>query len=207
MQLSKDTPAIITGGASGLGRATAEGFAAAGVPVAIFDINEEAGLEVASAIGGTFHKVNILDEDSVVAGFEAARAAQGQERICVHCAMASTRGKTLAYDKESGGYKKLDTDTYARGVAGVLVASFRIASHSALGMSALDPMEDGERGCITMTASVAAQDARYFCDAAHVGRAAAGAGQSGCVRAVSETPRQAGRVRFAGHGTGAQWLF
>ncbi|MEO1190003.1 MAG: SDR family NAD(P)-dependent oxidoreductase, partial [Pseudomonadota bacterium] len=96
MQLSKDTPVIVTGGASGLGRATAEGFAAAGVPVAIFDINEEAGQDVARAIGVTFHNVNILDEESVIAGFEAARAAQGQERICVHCAMASTRGKTLA---------------------------------------------------------------------------------------------------------------
>jgi len=160
MKLSQQTPAIVTGGASGLGRATAEAFAAAGVPVAIFDINEDAGHEVANAIGGSFHNVNILDEASVVAGFESARAAQGQERICVHCAMASTRGKTLAFDKQSGGYKKLDTETYARGVEGVLVASFRVASHAALGMSALDPMEDGERGAITLTASVAAQDAQ-----------------------------------------------
>ncbi len=160
MKLSQQTPAVITGGASGLGRATAEAFAAAGVPVAIFDINEAAGREVANAIGGSFHNVNILDEASVVAGFEAARAAQGQERICVHCAMASTRGKTLAFDKQSGGYKKLDTETYARGVEGVLVASFRVASHAALGMSGLEPMEDGERGAITLTASVAAQDAQ-----------------------------------------------
>lgn len=160
MRFSQQTPAVITGGASGLGRATAEAFAAAGVPVAIFDINEAAGREVASAIGGSFHNVNILDEASVVAGFEAARAAQGQERICVHCAMASTRGKTLAFDKQSGGYKKLDTETYARGVEGVLVASFRVASHAALGMSGLEPMEDGERGAITLTASVAAQDAQ-----------------------------------------------
>ena len=160
MQLSQDTPAIVTGGASGLGRATAEAFAAAGVPVAIFDINDEAGEAVANAIGGSFHHVNILDEESVVAGFEAARAGQGQERICVHCAMASTRGKTLAYDKQTGGYKKLDTETYAKGVEGVLVASFRVASHAALGMSSLEPLEDGERGAITMTASVAAQDAQ-----------------------------------------------
>ena len=160
MQLSKDTPAIVTGGASGLGRATAEAFAAAGVPIAIFDINDDEGHQVANKIGGTFHHVNILDEESVASGFEAARASQGQERICVHCAMASTRGKTLAYDKESGGYKRLGTDTYARGVAGVLVASYRIASHAALGMAAAEPMEDGERGCITLTASVAAQDAQ-----------------------------------------------
>lgn len=160
MQLSNSTPAIITGGASGLGRATAEALAATGVPVAIFDINDDAGKQVAEAIGGTYHHVDILDEASVVAGFEAARAEQGQERICVHCAMASTRGKTLAFDKQAGGYKKLDTDTYAKGVSGVLVASFRIASHAALGMANADPMEDGERGCITLTASVAAQDAQ-----------------------------------------------
>ena len=67
MQLSQDTPAIVTGGASGLGRATAEAFAAAGVPVAIFDINDEAGEAVANAIGGSFHHVDILDEESVVA--------------------------------------------------------------------------------------------------------------------------------------------
>jgi len=160
MQLSNTTPAIVTGGASGLGRATAEALAGIGVPVAIFDINDEAGQRVAEAIGGSYHHVNILDEDSVVAGFDAARAAQGQERICVHCAMASTRGKTLSFDKQMGGYKKLDTETYARGVEGVLVASFRIASHAALGMANADPMEDGERGCITLTASVAAQDAQ-----------------------------------------------
>ena len=160
MQLSKDTPAIVTGGASGLGRATAAALVEAGVPVAIFDINDEAGNAAADEIGASYYHVNILDEDSVVAGFDAARAAQGQERICVHCAMASTRGKTLAYDKETGGYKKLDTETYAMGVAGVLVASFRVASHSALGMASLDPMEDGERGAITLTASVAAQDAQ-----------------------------------------------
>ena len=160
MQVSKDTPVIVTGGASGLGRASAEAFAAAGAPVAIFDINEDAGNEVATAIGGTFCNVNILDEDAVVAGFEKARAANGQERVCVHCAMASSRGKTLAFDKETGGYKRLSTEDYTFGVQGILIASYRIASHSALGMANLDPLEDGERGAITLTASVAAQDAQ-----------------------------------------------
>ncbi len=160
MQISKDTPVIVTGGASGLGRATAEAFAAAGAPVAIFDINEAAGVEVAKAIGGTFCNVNILDEDAVIAGFDKARAAHGQERVCVHCAMTSKGGKTLAFDKQTGGYKRLSTDDYEFGVKGVLVASYRIASHAALGMASLDPMEDGERGAITLTASVAAQDAQ-----------------------------------------------
>ena len=160
MHISKSTPVIVTGGASGLGRASAEAFAAAGAPVAIFDINEDKGNEVANAIGGTFHNVNILSEDSVVAGFEAARAAHGQERVCVHCAMTAKGGKTLAFDKSSGGYKRLATEDYEFGVQGVLVASYRVASLSALGMSSAEPMEDGERGTITLTASVAAQDAQ-----------------------------------------------
>ncbi len=172
MEFSKNTPAVVTGGASGLGQATARAFAAAGVPVAIFDINDEMGEQTASEIGATYHHVNILDEDSVIAGFEAARAAHGQERICVHCAMASTRGKTLAFDKETGGYKRLDTETYAKGIAGVMIASYRVASLSALGMSSAEPMHDGERGCITMTASVAAQDAQ-------IGQVVYGSGKAG----------------------------
>ena len=158
MKIDNTTAAIVTGAASGLGRATADTLAAAGVKVAIFDVNEEAGTEVARAIGGIFCKVDITDEASVVAGFEKARAAHGQERICVHCAMTSRRGKTLAFDKEAGRLKRLSTEDYAYGVNGILIASYRIASLSAEGMAGLPPLEDGERGVITLTASVAAQD-------------------------------------------------
>jgi len=152
--------AVVTGGASGLGQASAQALAAAGVKVAIFDINEALGKETANAIGGIFCKVDITDEASVVAGFEKARAVHGQERILVHCAMTSRRGKTLSWDKEAGAYKRTSTEDYEYGVKGILVASYRVASLSALGMAALDQLEDGERGCITLTASVAAQDAQ-----------------------------------------------
>lgn len=158
MEFDLTTAAIVTGGASGLGRATAEAFAVAGVKVAIFDVNADAGEEVASAIGGLFCHVDITSEDSVVSGFAKARAAHGQERLTVHCAMTSRRGKTLAYDKEAGRLKRLCTEDYIYGVNGILVASYRIASLSAEGMASLEPLEDGERGCITLTASVAAQD-------------------------------------------------
>jgi len=159
MKLTQGMAAVVTGGASGLGRASAGALAEAGLKVAIFDVNREAGEEHANAIGGTFHHVDITDEDSVVAGFAAAREAHGQERVTVHCAMASRRGKTLGWDKESGGYKRLSTEDYAFGAQGILVSSYRIASLSALGMANADPLnEDGERGCITLTASVAAQD-------------------------------------------------
>ncbi|MFM2300867.1 MAG: hypothetical protein RLZZ84_603 [Pseudomonadota bacterium] len=158
MKFDSTTAAVVTGGASGLGKATAEALAGAGVKVAIFDVNDEKGAEVASAIGGIFCHVDITSEESVVAGFAKARAAHGQERITVHCAMTSRRGKTLAYDKEAGKLKRLSTEDYIYGVNGILVASYRIASLSAEGMASLEPLEDGERGCITLTASVAAQD-------------------------------------------------
>ncbi|MFN4225676.1 MAG: SDR family oxidoreductase [Hyphomonas sp.] len=158
MQITKDTAAIVTGGASGLGQATARALAKAGAKVAIFDINAEAGEATAKEIGGLFCNVNIMSEESCVAGFEKARKAHGQERITVHCAMAAKGGKTLSWDKENAKYKRLPTADYAFGAEGVLVASYRIASLSAEGMAYLPELEDGERGCITLTASVAAQD-------------------------------------------------
>ena len=158
MLIDSSTAAIVTGGASGLGRATAEAMAAAGIKVAIFDLNATLGEAVADAIGVLFCDVDITSEDSVIAGFAKARAAHGQERIVVHCAMTSRRGKTLAFDKEAGRLKRLSTEDYSYGVNGILVASYRIASLAAEGMAALQPLDDGERGCITLTASVAAQD-------------------------------------------------
>ena len=115
---------------------------------------------MASEIGGVFCKVDITSEESVVAGFHRARAAHGQERVLVHCAMTSKRGKTLSFDKETHAYKRTSTEDYAYGVNGILVASYRMASLSALGHGGPQALEDGERGVITLTASVAAQDAQ-----------------------------------------------
>lgn len=160
MKIDSSTAAVVTGGASGLGRATAEALAASGVKVAIFDINDALGEEVAAAIGGLFVHVDITDEQSVLDGYATARATHGQERVCVHCAMTSRRGKTLAFDKASGTFRRTPTEDYAYGVAGILTASYRIASISAEGMATLPELEDGERGAIILTASVAAQDAQ-----------------------------------------------
>ena len=161
MKLDENISAVVTGGASGLGRASAEALAGAGVKVAIFDVNEEGGKAVADAIGGTFCKVDITSEDSVVAGYEAARAAHGQERLLVHCAQISKGGKTVRFDKASGGYVRYSTDDYAFSAHGILIASYRLASLSALGMANAEPLnEDGERGAIVLTASAAAQDAQ-----------------------------------------------
>ncbi|MEZ5709233.1 MAG: SDR family oxidoreductase [Blastomonas sp.] len=161
MKLDSSIAAVVTGGASGLARASATALAAEGVKVAIFDVNEEGGKAVAAEIGATFHRVDILDEDSVVAGFEAARAANGQERILVHCAQISKNAKTISKDRETGALKRFATEDFAFSAQGIFVASYRMASLSALGMAAAEPLnEDGERGCITLTGSVAAQDAQ-----------------------------------------------
>src|SRR5690606_6764192 len=160
MKIDSSISAVVTGAASGLGRAAAEALAAAGARVAIFDIDEARGNEVASAIGGIFCRVDITDEQSVVDGYARARAAQGQERVLVHCAMTTRRGKTLAFDKASNKLKRLSTEDYEFGVMGIQVASYRLASHAAEGMATLDPLEDDERGVVILTASVAAQDAQ-----------------------------------------------
>ncbi|MEQ8437202.1 MAG: SDR family oxidoreductase [Ilumatobacter fluminis] len=157
-----ETAAIVTGGASGLGRASARALAAAGAKVTIFDVNDEGGQAVADEIGGLFCRVDILDEDNVVDGFAQARSAFGQERILVHCAQVSRGGKTVGRDRENGGYKRLSTEAFALSAEGILVASYRMASLSALGMCEhAEPLgDDDERGVITLTASVAAQDAQ-----------------------------------------------
>jgi NAD(P)-dependent dehydrogenase (short-subunit alcohol dehydrogenase family) len=159
MQITSSLAAVVTGGSSGLGRASAEALAAAGVKVAIFDINEEAGEAIAKAIGGIFCKVDILSEESVLAGFEKARAAHGQERIVVHCAMVAAGGKTIGWDRENNCYKRAPTEGFERAMLGIGVASYRIASIAALGMANADPLnDDGERGTIVLTSSAASQD-------------------------------------------------
>jgi NAD(P)-dependent dehydrogenase (short-subunit alcohol dehydrogenase family) len=160
MKIEANMAAVVTGGASGLGRASAEALASTGFKVAIFDLNEEAGEAIAKDIGGIFCKVDITSEDAVVAGFAKARAAHGQERVCVHCAQVSKGGKTLSFNRETGKYRRYPTEDFAFSAEGILVASYRVASLSAEGMAGLDLLEDGERGTIVLTASAAAQDAQ-----------------------------------------------
>ena len=159
MKLDNTIAAVVTGGASGLGRASVQALAAAGVKVAIFDISEEAGEALAKEVGGIFCNVNILDEASVEAGFAKARAAHGQERIVVHCAVVAGGGKTISWDKANSCYKRTATEQIARSAEGIFTASYRIASIAALGMANSEPVnEDGERGCIIFTSSAASQD-------------------------------------------------
>lgn len=159
MKIDNSIAAVVTGGASGLGRASAQALADAGVKVAVFDISEEAGEAFAKEIGGIFCNVNILDEDSVLAGFEKARAAHGLERVLVHCAVVAGGGKTVSFDKTTGGYKRTPTAEFAKSMEGIATATYRMASIAALGMATAEPLnDDGERGSIILTSSAASQD-------------------------------------------------
>ena len=159
MQINNSLAAIVTGGASGLGRASVEALAAAGVKVAIFDINDAAGEELAAQVGGTYCRVDIMDEASVLAGFEKARAANGQERVLVHCAMVAGGGKTIGWDKENNCFKRAPTEGFERAMQGIAVASYRVASIAALGMANAAVLnDDNERGTIILTSSAASQD-------------------------------------------------
>jgi len=172
VKITKDTAAVVTGGASGLGEASARAFAAAGVKVAIFDFNDAKGNAIAGEIGGIFCKVDITDEQSVIDGFAKARGVHGQERVLIHCAQTSRVGKTVGKNRETGGLKRFSTEDYQYSILGILVASYRVASLSALGMATLAPLDDGERGVITLTASVASTEAQ-------VGQVAYGSGKAG----------------------------
>jgi len=158
MKLDNTVAAVVTGGASGLGEATARALAAQGVKVALFDMNEARGEEVAKEIGGVFCKVNVTSDADVDAGFEKARAAHGQERILVNCAGTGNAAKTAGRDKATGETKHFPLDAFDRIIQINLVGTFRCIAKSAKGMLDLEPLEDGERGAIVNTASVAAQD-------------------------------------------------
>ena len=174
MQLNSSVAAVVTGGASGLGEATARALAAHGVRVAIFDMNEAKGEAVAKDIGGVFCKVNVTSDDEVDAGFAKARAAHGQERVLINCAGTGNAAKTASRDKQTGETKHFPLDAFNMILQINLVGTFRCIAKSAKGMLDLEPMEDGERGAIVKTASVAAVDGQ-------MGQAAYSASKGGVV--------------------------
>jgi NAD(P)-dependent dehydrogenase (short-subunit alcohol dehydrogenase family) len=159
MQLNSSISAVITGGASGLGRATAELLASRGVKVAIFDLQEDLGEALAGQIGGVFCKVNVTSTAEVDAGFAKARAAIGQERILVNCAgIGGGAARTASRDRQTREIKEYPLENFERIIQVNLIGTFRCITKSAAGMLTLDPLPDGDRGAIVNTASVAAED-------------------------------------------------
>lgn len=158
MKIHPDICAIVVGGASGMGEATVRALRSRGARVAVLDLNAERGQAVAAQTGACFHPVDILDEDSVVAAFEAARRAQGQERILVCTPGGGGLGHTAWRDARTGAIRRHDFGRFSRIVALNLHGTFLCASVSAAGMLALPVGEDGDRGAIVMTSSTASQD-------------------------------------------------
>ena len=173
MKLDSTVSAVITGGASGLGAATARALSAHGVKVALFDLNAEKGEALAAELGGVFCEVNVTDDASVDAGFAKARAAIGQERILVNCAGTGNAIKTASRNRDSGEIEHFPLDKFDLIIQINLVGTFRCIAKSAAGMMSLDPV-DGDRGCIINTASVAAEDGQ-------IGQASYSASKGGVV--------------------------
>lgn len=158
MKLDSSISAVVTGGASGLGAAVARRLAAAGVKVALFDLNQVQGEALAKELGGVFCRTNVTSEADVDAAFAKSREAIGQERILVNCAGTGNAFKTASRAKDTGAISHFPLAEFDKIIQINLVGSFRCAAKSAAGMLQLQPLANGERGVIINTASVAAQD-------------------------------------------------
>ncbi|KIC42973.1 3-hydroxy-2-methylbutyryl-CoA dehydrogenase [Ruegeria sp. ANG-R] len=151
MQLST-TAAVITGGASGLGEATARHFAENGAQVTILDRDAERGPQVAAEIGGHFAQTDVTDEASVAAAIAHAMDKMGRITAAVNCAGIAIGAKTVGKD----GPHPLGA--FQRTIDINLVGSFNVSRLAAVEMAKNDPEPDGARGVIINTASIAAFD-------------------------------------------------
>jgi len=172
--------AIISGGASGLGRAAATALAEAGVKVAILDINDAAAAEAARETGGLAIAADVTDAISTEAAFAAARERHGAARIAVNCAGVGAAGRIV------GREGPMPLDAFRRVVEVNLIGSFNVLRLAAAEMSALEPLEDGERGIIVSTASIAAYEGQ-------IGQAAYSASKGGIVSLTLPAARELAR--------------
>ena len=164
----QDTAVIVTGAASGLGAATARAFAEAGAAVTILDRDAKQGQALADELGAGFAGVDVTDEASVRAGLEVARGHMGRVNALVNCAGIAFAIKTLGRD----GPHPLDT--FRRAVDVNLVGTFNCIRLASEMMAGNVPNDEGERGVIVNTASIAAFDGQK-------GQAAYAASKAGVV--------------------------
>ncbi len=160
------TSAIVTGGASGLGGATAAALGEAGAKVAIWDLQEEKGKAHAEKIGGIYCKVDVASEDSVEAALSDSVTAHGAPSVLINCAGIAVGEKTVG---KNGPHV---LDNFKRVINVNLIGTFNCIRLVAAAMEKNDPKEDGERGVVINTASVAAFDGQ-------IGQAAYSASKAG----------------------------
>jgi NAD(P)-dependent dehydrogenase (short-subunit alcohol dehydrogenase family) len=181
MQLDQ-VRAVVTGGASGLGHAVAQHIVAHGGRVALFDVNEEKGQSAAKELGGAarFLRTDVTSEENVVANIAAARESMGGLNVVMNCAGILGAGRVL------GKEGPMPLKNFAGTVMVNLVGSFNVAKAGAALMQANDPGEDGERGVIVNTASVAAYEGQ-------IGQAAYSASKGGVVGMTLPMARELSR--------------
>ena len=172
--------AIVTGGASGLGAATARALAAGGARVAILDMNADRGTSLAEEIGGTFCRTDVTDPASVAQALKDAQGLHGAARIVVNCAGIGPPAKVVNRDGDP-----LPLADFMAVVNVNLAGTFNVLAQAAAAMQRLDPVGE-ERGVIVNTASVAAYDGQ-------IGQAAYAASKGGVVAMTLPVAREMAR--------------
>jgi NAD(P)-dependent dehydrogenase (short-subunit alcohol dehydrogenase family) len=152
--LMQDTRAIVTGGASGLGLAVAELVVAAGGKVALFDVNDQAGVDAVRALGtaASFHKVDVTSEQAVGAAVAAATELMGGLNLAVSCAGVGWPKRMLGKEGTMPG------EFFRKVIEINLIGTLLVCKEAAAAMQKNSPNAEGERGALVMTASVAAFD-------------------------------------------------
>ena len=173
--------AIVTGGGSGLGAATAQCLARAGCRVAVLDINQAAAEASAQRIGGIGIVCDVADAASAEAAVTTARDAHGPARVLVNCAGIGVAGRIVGRDGP------MPLAAFERVIRINLIGSFNLLRLAAADMGVMDPLEDGERGVIVNTASIAAYEGQ-------VGQAAYAASKAGVVGMTLPAARELARV-------------
>lgn len=186
--------AIVTGGASGLGQATAERLAANGAKVTILDLDRDRGLATAAAINGHFVVTDVTDEASVETALTEANSKHGVARILVNCAGIAPPAKVIGKDGSA-----IPLDHFSKIVTINLIGTFNVLSKFGARLASAEPVGE-ERGVIVNTASVAAFEAQ-------IGQAAYGASKAGVVGLTLPVAREFARygIRVMAIAPGIFW--
>jgi NAD(P)-dependent dehydrogenase (short-subunit alcohol dehydrogenase family) len=169
--------AIVTGAASGLGAATARALAAAGAKVAVLDVNEQAALKVATAIGGLAAPCDVASPEDVTAALKTAASVYGPARILVNCAGIGPAKRIVGRDGPA------PLSEFERVIRVNLIGTYNCLRLAAAAMLGLEPLTDGERGVIISTASVAAFEGQ-------IGQAAYSASKGGVAALTMPAARE-----------------